>query len=105
MADLVNKYPITIFAFTHLNPKMKGVKSHEEGGKVLSQEFSGSRACEKWSNLGLGIERDRSDACPEENETTASLRYCTVVIGETTGLLICSTTQRLLNILNQNGSN
>jgi len=78
MADLVNKYPITIFAFTHLNPKMKGVKSHEEGGKVLSQEFSGSRACEKWSNLGLGIERDRSDACPEEKRNYSKLKilYC-----------------------------
>jgi len=78
MADLVNKYPITIFAFTHLNPKMKGVKSHEEGGKVLSQEFSGSRACEKWSNLGLGIERDRSDSCPEEQRNYSKLKilYC-----------------------------
>ena len=78
MADLVNKYPITIFAFTHLNPKMKGAKSHEEGGKVLSSEYSGSRACEKWSNLGLGIERDRSDACPEEKRNYSKLKilYC-----------------------------
>ena len=78
MADLVNKYPITIFAFTHLNPKMKGAKSHEEGGKVLSSEFSGSRASEKWSNLGLGIERDRSDACPEEERNHSKLKilYC-----------------------------
>lgn len=78
MADLVNKYPITIFAFSHLNPKAKGTKSHEQGGKVLSSEFTGSRALEKWSNLGLGIERDRSDGCPEEkrNHSKVKILYC-----------------------------
>ena len=78
MADLVNKYPITIFAFSHLNPKAKGTKSHEQGGKVLSSEFTGSRALEKWSNLGLGIERDRSDDCPEEerNHSKVKILYC-----------------------------
>ena len=78
MADLVNKYPITIFAFSHLNPKAKGAKSHEEGAKVLSSEFTGSRALEKWSNLGLGIERNRSDTCPEEerNHSKVKILYC-----------------------------
>ena len=78
MADLVNKYPITIFAFSHLNPKAKGVKSHEQGGKVLSSEFTGSRSLEKWSNLGLGIERDRSDDCPleERNHSKVKILYC-----------------------------
>ena len=66
MADLVNKYPITIFAFSHLNPKPRGSKSHEEGAKVLSNELTGSRSMERWSSLGLGIERNRSDDCPQE---------------------------------------
>lgn len=78
MSDLVQMYPITIFAFSHLNPKAKGAKSHEQGGKVLSSEFTGSRALEKWSNLGLGIERDRSDDCPEEerNHSKVKILYC-----------------------------
>jgi hypothetical protein len=71
LADIVNKYPISIFCFSHINPKPKASKSHEQGGKVLSSEFTGSRSLEKWSNLGLGLERDRSDDCPEEKRNTS----------------------------------
>ena len=77
MSDFVHKYPVSIFAFSHLNPKQKGSKSHEEGGKVLSSEFTGSRALEKWSSLGLGIERNRSDDCPveERNHSKVKILY------------------------------
>ena len=68
MADLVNLYPITIFGFSHVNPKPKGARTHEQGAKVLSGEFTGSRALEKWCHYGHGISRDRSDDCPPEEK-------------------------------------
>lgn len=68
MADLVQSYPITIFCYSHVNPKPKGSKSHEAGAKVLSSEFTGSRAMEKWFHYGHGISRDRTDDCPEEQK-------------------------------------
>lgn len=68
MADLVNSYPITIFCFSHVNPKPKGSKPHEAGGKVFSSELTGSRAMEKWFHYGHGISRDRTDECPLEDK-------------------------------------
>jgi twinkle protein len=68
MADLVNSYPITLFCFSHVNPKPKTSKPHEEGGKVYSSEMTGSRAMEKWFHYGHGISRNRTDECPIEEK-------------------------------------
>lgn len=68
MADLVNSYPITIFCYSHVNPKPKTSKPHEAGGRVLSSEFTGSRAMEKWAHYGHGISRDRTEECPIERQ-------------------------------------
>ena len=77
LADLVNNYPITVICFSHVNAPPKGSKSHEEGGKILSGQFTGSRALEKWSHLGLGLERDRSADCPPDqvNHSTVKILY------------------------------
>tara|TARA_R110000850_G_scaffold737_1_gene4349 strand:+ start:254 stop:1930 length:1677 start_codon:yes stop_codon:yes gene_type:complete len=77
LADLVNTYPITVICFSHVNPPLKGSKSHEEGGKILSGQFTGSRALEKWSHLGLGLERDRSADCPPDkvNHSIVKILY------------------------------
>ena len=74
MADLVMKYPITIFCYSHVNPKPKGAKSHEQGGKVYSSEFTGSRAMEKWSHYAHGISRDRSEDCPDDRKNMSEFR-------------------------------
>jgi len=68
MADLVQNFPITILCYSHVNPKPKSSKSHEQGGKVYSSEFTGSRAMEKWFHYGHGISRDRSDDCPMDRK-------------------------------------
>lgn len=65
VADIVSKYPITIFFYSHVNPKPKTSKPHEAGGRVLSSEFTGSRAMEKWFHYGHGISRDRTEDCPD----------------------------------------
>jgi len=72
-ADLVFKYPITLFMYSHVNNKPKGSLPHERGGKVLSSEFTGSRALEKWSHFGFGISRNRSDDCEPENENFSEI--------------------------------
>ena len=71
MADLVNLYPITLFCYSHVNPKQKGSKPHEAGAKVLSSEFTGSRAMEKWFHYGHGISRDRTEECPIERRNVS----------------------------------
>lgn len=68
MADLVQSYPITIFTYSHVNPKPKGKKTHEAGARVYSSEFTGSRAMEKWFHYGHGISRDRTEECPEDRK-------------------------------------
>lgn len=68
MADLVQMYPITIFCYSHVNPKPRGSTPHEAGAKVFSSEFTGSRAMEKWFHYGHGISRDRTDDCLPEKK-------------------------------------
>ena len=74
MADLVMKYPITIFCYTHVNPKPKTSKSHEQGGRVYAHEFTGSRAMEKWAHYAHGISRDKTDDCPPERKNMSEFR-------------------------------
>ena len=74
MSDLVSNYPITIFCYSHVNPKPKGAKTHEQGAKVLSSEFTGSRAAEKWFHYGHGIMRDRTEECPPERKNMSTFQ-------------------------------
>ena len=74
MADFLMNYPVTLFCYSHVNPKAKGAKSHEAGGKVYSHEFTGSRAMEKWFHYGHGISRDRTEDCPEERHNMSEFR-------------------------------
>jgi len=73
MADFVQKFPVTLINYSHVNPKRKGSKPHEEGGRVLSSEFTGSRALEKWAHYGWGLRRDRSPDCPLEEQNISHL--------------------------------
>jgi len=73
MADWVYMYPITIFCYSHVNPKPKGMKAHDDGGRVLSSEFRGSRAMEQWFHYGWGIRRNRSPDCPPEEQNISYL--------------------------------
>ena len=70
-SDLVSKFPITLFFYSHVNPKPKTSTPHEKGARVYSSEFTGSRAMEKWSHYGHGISRDRTDECPPERQNVS----------------------------------
>ena len=67
-ADLVSVYPITIFFYSHVNPKAKGSTPHEKGARVYSSEFFGSRSMERFFHYGHGISRDRSDECQPDRK-------------------------------------
>ena len=73
MADFVYKFPVTLINYSHVNPKQKGSKPHEDGARVLSSEFTGSRAMEKWFHYGWGIRRNRSPDCPLEEQNISQL--------------------------------
>lgn len=73
MADFVHKFPVTLINYSHVNPKQKGSKAHEDGARVLSSEFTGSRAMEKWFHYGWGIRRNRSPDCPIEDQNISYL--------------------------------
>ena len=59
-ASMAMELQITFFMYSHVNPTKSG-KSHDEGGDVLSSQFTGSRAMEKWAHYGWGIQRNRME--------------------------------------------
>lgn len=75
LAQLCQTLPATFFLYSHVNPPKTG-KPHEEGGRVLSAQFTGSRAMEKWAHYGWGIERNReADDVDERNTATVRLLF------------------------------
>lgn len=75
IAEMCTELQITFFLFSHVNPASGG-KSHDEGGRVKSSQFTGSRAMEKWTHYGIGIERDRLNEDEEiRNTSTHRLLY------------------------------
>lgn len=59
MGKLALKFDIEIVLFSHLNSPQKGAKSHENGGKVLESQFTGSRALQRYSHFMFGFERNK----------------------------------------------
>ena len=59
-ASMAMELNITFFMYSHVNPVKNG-KPHDQGGDVLSSQFTGSRAMEKWAHYGWGIQRDRTE--------------------------------------------
>lgn len=72
IASMCVELNITFFLFSHVNPPRTG-KAHDDGGRVLSSQFTGSRAMEKWGHYGIGIERNRN-AEEEEDRNNSTHR-------------------------------
>ena len=60
-ATLAQELNVWIMIVSHLNPPKKGA-SHEEGGKVLPNQFTGSRAIMRWAHYMMGLERNAQHA-------------------------------------------
>jgi twinkle protein len=67
-ASLCMELQITMFMYSHVNPVKTGLP-HDQGGDVLSSQFTGSRAMEKWAHYGWGIVRNRTVEDPIERNT------------------------------------
>ncbi len=59
-ASMAMELGVTFFMYSHVNPVKSGVP-HDQGGDVLSSQFTGSRAMEKWAHYGWGIQRNRTE--------------------------------------------
>lgn len=68
MQNLVKEQPITVIMVNHLNSPVTG-PSHEEGGRVLPSQFTGSKAQWRYSDLMLGLERDTLNIDPDIKHT------------------------------------
>ena len=75
LAAIAKDMNIVIFIFCHLKAPLFG-DSHERGGKVLSNQFAGSRAMMRSCHLMLGIEGDKD---PELDEREQSIRKFVVL--------------------------
>lgn len=73
-ASLCMELGVTFFMYTHVNPVKSGIP-HDQGGDVLSSQFTGSRAMEKWAHYGWGIQRDRT----EKNEVKRNTARVTLL--------------------------
>lgn len=67
-ASLCMELGVTFFMYSHVNPVKAGIP-HDLGGDVLSSQFTGSRAMEKWAHYGWGIQRNRNSKDPVERNT------------------------------------
>jgi twinkle protein len=74
-SSLCMELDLTMFMYSHVNPPKTGIP-HDDGGRVLSSQFTGSRAMEKWAHYGWGISRNRNLSDPKErNISTQTLLF------------------------------
>lgn len=87
LAAMVQRYDFTAFVFSHLNPPQSG-KPHEEGGKVLEVQLTGSRSAMRYSHFVIGLERNRSADLPIDEQNKTRLRIMKArPIGSSPGLV------------------
>lgn len=58
LAGLADELGVMIDIYSHLNPP-GGNKSHENGAEVRENQFTGSRALQRWSHFMFGFERNK----------------------------------------------
>ena len=62
---LAKKFDFQAILFSHLNAPDRKAKSHENGGKVLENQFTGSRALQRYSHMMVGFERNKIGVDPD----------------------------------------
>lgn len=68
LSTLVQSLNVTVFLISHLNNPKVG-KMHSEGGKVSGEQFTQSRALQRWSHLVFGLERNLQSEDVDERNT------------------------------------
>lgn len=100
-ATLAQELNIWILVVSHLNPPKKGA-SHEEGGKVLPNQFTGSRAIMRWAHYMMGLERNAQHTDEAERSKVVFRfikdRYAGSATGKTISLRYDTTTGLLREV-------
>jgi len=86
VATLAQELDITIYLISHLSTP-KGT-SHEEGGRVTSAQFKGSRSIGFWSHFMFGLERNTQADDPLIRSTTTFRVLKDRYTGQATGKLM-----------------
>lgn len=68
LSTLVQSLNATVFLVSHLNNPKTG-KMHSEGGQVSGEQFTQSRALQRWSHVVIGLERNLQSEDEEEKNT------------------------------------
>lgn len=72
LAAIAKDLELLVFIFCHLKAPDSG-PAHERGGKVLSHQFSGSRAMMRSCNMMLGLEGNKDPDLPAEERNIRKL--------------------------------
>ena len=100
MASVAQETGIVLHLISHLTTP-EG-KSHEEGGRVLEKQFTGSRAIARWGHYLFGLERNKQDADHVKRSTLTVRvlkdRFAGDATGETFALLYDKDTGRLEDV-------
>lgn len=75
LAGMTHELDFSVYYFCHLNPPISG-PPHERGGKVLEQQFTGSRAMMRWTHYLFGLEGNKDPELPDLERNT---RYISVL--------------------------
>ena len=68
LSGVVQSLGITVFLVSHLNNPKTG-KAHSEGGRVVGEQLTGSRAMTRWSHFIIGLERNQQAEDDREKNT------------------------------------
>ena len=64
LVELAMKFDFEAIIFSHLNSPDKSARPHENGGKVMESQFTGSRALMRYSHMMMGFERNKGALDP-----------------------------------------
>ncbi len=64
LVELAMKFEFEAIIFSHLNSPDKSSRPHENGGKVMESQFTGSRALMRYSHMMMGFERNKGALDP-----------------------------------------
>ena len=62
---LAKKFNFMAMMFSHLNAPGPHQRSHENGGRVLESQFTGTRAAMRYSHMIFGFERNKGAVDPD----------------------------------------
>lgn len=98
IAGLAMEYGLLVQLVSHLSTP--DGTPHEEGGRVLEKQFTGSRAIARWAHFMIGLERNKQAEDPAERNTMTVRvlkdRYTGRATGETFRLMYEDKTGRLV---------